>query len=63
MTLVDLLDVEKTVGAVFLYVFRFGLNRLPYFLSAGWPVLKLVIRQCLGVKGLRVEIVIFYFFI
>ena len=35
----------------------FGFDRLPYFLSTGWPVLKLVIRQCLGVKGLRVEFV------
>ena len=42
---------------------RFGFNRLPYFLSLGWPVLKLVIRQCLGVKGLRVEIVSFVLFI
>ena len=37
-----------------------GFNRLHYFPSPVWPVLKLVIRQCLGVKGLRVEIVIFF---
>ena len=41
----------------------FGFKRGPYFLSPGWPVLKLVIRQCLGVKGLRVEIVSFVLFI
>ena len=42
-------------------IFRF--NKLPFFLSAGWPVLKLVIRQCLDEKGLRVESVSFVLFI
>ena len=41
----------------------FGFNILPYFLSPGWPVLTLVIRQCLGGKGLRVEIVNIVLFI
>ena len=31
------------------------------FLSAGWPALKLVIRQGLAFKGLRVEIERFMF--
>ena len=33
-----------------------GSTDYPTF-SAGWPVLKLIIRQCLGVKGIGVEIV------
>ena len=42
----------------------FWLNRglWVYFICAGYPVLKLVIRQCLGLKGLRVEIVSFVLF-
>ena len=40
----------------------FLFNRLPYFLSARWPVLKLIIRQCRGAKGLKVKIVSFMFF-
>ena len=38
-----------------------GSTDYPTF-SAGWPVLKLVIRQCLGVKGIGVEIVSLCFF-
>ena len=45
-----------------LLVLLFQFNRLPYFLSAGWPVLKLVIRQCLGIKGRGAEIVSFVLF-
>ena len=55
------MPVKKTLKG--LDVLKFGFNRLTYFLSPGWPVSKLVIKQCLGVKGLRVEIVSFVLFI
>ena len=38
---------------------NFSLKGVPYFDSPGLPVFKLVIRQCLGVKGLRIEILSF----